>query len=195
MLARKLFLSAALIPVMAAITARAQDHHGGREAHVHGAAELLVVLEDAQLDIELRSPAMNLLGFESRARSPGQRARVESARASLANAAGLFQFDRGQCRLLEHTADFSSVVEEGAPRGGGHAQEQEHHHAHQNAHGHSDIEAHYSYRCEQPGRLETMSTAIPTLFPGIEALQVQWILGGRQGMTTLDNSDDHVIFR
>ena len=47
------------------LSADEHDHHYEQhQAHVHGEATLHVVVEGNTVEIELQSPAMNLLGFE-----------------------------------------------------------------------------------------------------------------------------------
>lgn len=216
---------AMLFIVLACSLAQAQEahqhHHQLHEmasgpsqtAHVHGIAALLVVLEGDQLDIELHSPAANLLGFEHRVSSPEQQDKVESAKEILGNASSLFQLDSAQCRLTDHTADFSSVTRESTQHDDDHYHhdhygndhydnshhnedhDADHHDQYHEAHGHSDIEAHYRYRCERSDRLDSLATNIITLFPGIQSLEVQWIMSGRQGAATLNSNQRHVIFR
>ncbi len=217
--------------------AQAQDHHDhnhddqqaasgiSQEAHVHGIAELFVVLEGEWLDIELHSPAMNLLGFEHQASSSEERAKINRVKDTLANADSLFQLGSAQCQLIEYALDFSSVIEEHAEhgekhRGNDHHDEEHHdeehhdeerhdneahdtdhhdtHHqseSHKDADRHSDIEATYHYRCKQPDRLDSLMTTIPAQFTGVESLKAQWIINGRQGAVTLDNSQRNVHFR
>lgn len=192
---------ASLLMLLAGSPSLAQHQHdthgvdldGTQEAHVHGVAELLVVLEGGQLDIEFRSPAINLLGFEHHANNPEQQAKVESVRKTLADADSLFQFDPPLCHIADHTANFSSVVE--APGHRGDKNETDDHDTHHKAHGHSDIDARYRYQCERPDQLRSLLANIPAQFPGIQSLQVEWIAGGRQGAATLDNSQRHIIFR
>jgi hypothetical protein len=202
MITYRTHLLAALLMLVAGSPIQAQDHHEtsekdtapSQEAHVHGIAELFVVLEGMQLDIELHSPAMNLLGFEHRASTPEQETIVERARKDLANVDRLFQLDPKSCHLTDHTVDFSAVVK--APDY--HDEDRDDsdgHNKHHKAHDHSDIEAHYRYHCERPDELLSLSTDISKSFPGIQSLQVQWVLRGRQGVKTLDNSQNHIVFR
>ncbi|USA42809.1 DUF2796 domain-containing protein [Spongiibacter taiwanensis] len=170
-----------------------EGHHQGHshEAHVHGVAELLIALEGEQLNIELHSPAMNLLGFEQRAQNPEQKAELVRVRGLLADAERLFQLESGRCQLLEHAVDFGGV-------GADASEHDEHEHDPEVGHAqakHSDIQAGYRYRCEQPDKLLSFVTDIPALFPGVASLQVQWIAGSRQGAATLDNNHRHVRFR
>lgn len=174
---------------------------GSGEAHVHGISELLVILEGVQLDIELHSPAMNLLGFEHRASSPEQLARLERVGDTLTDVERLFQLDSAGCRLIDHEVDFGSLVNTNAT--GDHHHNAEHnsdadpgdHASHSEAQTHNDIEARYRYQCQRPQQLDALSTRIASLFPGIRSLQVQWIVNGRQGAVTLDNNHQRIIFR
>jgi len=181
---------------------RGTDTGRRQEAHVHGIAELLVVLEGEQLDIELHSPAMNLLGFEHRARTPKQQALVQNAKNTLADTNNLFTLGSAQCQLVDLDVDVSRMLDEGVHHDTDHHDDESHHEEHdanhrdrQEEHGHSDIEARYRYRCEQPSTLDSLTTSIPVAFPGIESLQVQWIINGRQGAATLDNSRRHLNFK
>lgn len=184
---------------------RSQDHHEekhhhkeqAQEAHIHGLAKLLVVLEGEQLEIELHSPAMNLLGFEHRASTPEQQALVKNAKNTLANANRLFTFGLTQCQLIDHDVDISRMLDESVHHDKDHHDEKhdlDHHDRHEE-YDHSNIEARYHYRCARPDQLGSLRTSIPVEFPGIESLQVQWIINGRQGATTLDNIRHHLNFK
>lgn len=179
-----------------------------QQPHVHGLAELHVVLDGDQLEIEFHSPAMNLLGFEHRANNAEQHALVDKAKGTLAKAETLFQFQPSTCKLTLHETDFSSVT--GDKDGEEH--KDEHHVHHDNAshdkdehHGkehdkkgeerhHSDIKAHYHFQCKNPGELRLMTTSIPTVFPGVHALHAQWVINGHQGATTLDKQQRDIPF-
>jgi hypothetical protein len=156
------------------------------EAHVHGIAELHVVLEGTQLDIELHSPAVNLLGFEHHANTKQEQETVDQARRLLADSEKIFQFAPSVCTAISETADFSD--------------EPEHHEEHDakgehEEHHHGDIVVHYQFNCSSPEKLQRLSTTLQKQFPGIHTMEVQWIVSGRQGAVTLDNKQQHVYFR
>ncbi|CAA0108661.1 Uncharacterised protein [Halioglobus japonicus] len=162
-----------------------------QDAHVHGVAELLVVLEDDQLEIALHTPAQNLLGFEQHAQSAEQVAMVEHTKTTLANADDLFQFDPALCHLANHTTDFGAAAQ-------GHNVDEKGAEEHDNqaeATTHSNIEARYRFRCELPDQLISLSTGLSDVFPDIRLLHAQWIAGGRQGAITLDNDQRTILFR
>ena len=93
-----------------------EEHH----AHEHGVATLEVAIEAAQLAIQFRSPAMNLLGFEHRPRSAQDQAALSRALGWLRDPAAQFQpsNDAG-CRVAksevtppdwEHSTDHSEFA-------------------------------------------------------------------------------------
>lgn len=153
------------------------------ESHVHGMAELLVVLEGAVLNIEFRSPAMNVVGFEHRAKTREQKAAVKQARTRLADGENLFEFGPERCELIEQDVSVGDLLDD------------HHHEETDDSPRHSDIIAAYQFSCRQADTLKSFSTHLPKIFDGVESLQVQWIVHGRQGSAKLNNSRSSLTFR
>ena len=81
-----LALPFALLPLAIAHAADEHDHdhdheHGSLGAHEHGVGRLNAALDGQTLELELESPAMNLVGFEHVATSDADKAKVAAARA------------------------------------------------------------------------------------------------------------------
>ena len=111
------------------------DHsHDSLSAHEHGAAELDAALDGATLEIELRSPAMNLVGFEHAPRSDADKAKIAGARKQLEQPDSLFGLTPAAGCTLAKTELESPLFE------GGHSHEHEHEHEHE--HGEHGHEAH-----------------------------------------------------
>ena len=69
----------------------ASEHeHEQHEAHVHGEAQLLIAQEGNQLEIEFKSPAINIVGFEHKPSNAKQEASLEAAVATLKQPGQLF---------------------------------------------------------------------------------------------------------
>lgn len=189
----------ALFALLISNASTAGNEHGAHSvnaavtqgAHVHGVAQLLVVLEGDQLEIALHSPAQNLLGFEHYIHTSEQTAIVEHAQQALANAGVLFQFDPALCQLADHTSDFGAITHSDNVD----EKRAEEHNKHYVVNTHSNIEARYRFRCEQPEQLVSLSAGLSDVFPDIRLLDVQWIAGGRQGAITLDNDQRTILFR
>ena len=179
-----LALPFALLPLAAA---QASDHehehdhaeHGSLEAHEHGAARLNVVLDGQALELELESPAMNLVGFEHAAESDADKAKVAAARSQLQDPQALFGLGAGDCSLSETELESPLFEDE--------EHEHEEHHAHDkdSEHSeHSEIHAHYQLDCKKPGELKQLNLGeLFKRFPATEKIQVQLIgPNGQQGV-------------
>ena len=156
--------------------AHAHDHdeHGSLDAHEHGAARLNVVLDGQALELELESPAMNLVGFEHAATSDADKAKVAAARSQLQDPQALFGLGAGACTLSETELE-SALFED---------DEHEEHHADEADSEHSEIHAHYQLDCKKPGELKQLNLSeLFERFPATEKIQVQLIgPSGQQGV-------------
>jgi hypothetical protein len=136
-------------------------------------ASLNVTLDGQTLEIQLESPAMNLVGFEHEAKSDADKAKVATARKHLEQPQALFALPiEAKCALQE--SDLNS------PLFGGHEHEE---HEHADEHGHSDIDASYRFACANAEALQTLELgSFFGTFPGTEKLEVQLIgPSGQQG--------------
>lgn len=178
-------------------------HAGSQSPHVHGSAELHIVLDANQLSLALHSPAMNLLGFEHNASSPEQQAVVESTRINLAKANRFFLLNGGECTLNQQSADFSAILKTSEnihvddDQHNTELSSHEHHHEdhESNNDSHSNIEVTYRYTCAKPDKLHSITVSLQEVFPSIASLQVQWIVHSRQGAATLNHEHNKIHFR
>ena len=179
------------------------DHHEhdaskGQKAHLHGYAELKLVLDGNNMEITLDSPSANIVGFEHRASTPAQKDAVESARKVLESSKKLFKFKGTWCQLTEKYVDVSALLSAedlAAEEKDKHA---EHHHDHHD-HGsdeqiHSDVAATYKYYCKKGMNLRSVSIIMLDRFPAIEQLKVDWIKDGKQGSSDLSIKSKDVNF-
>ncbi|UUY08867.1 DUF2796 domain-containing protein [Pseudomonas sp. J452] len=183
-----LALPFALLP-LALANAQSHEHdhaeHGSLDKHEHGVASLNVALDGNTLEIQLESPAMNIVGFEHAASSAADQAKVAAVRQQLQQPQALFALPiEAKCTLKQHElqgALFAASADE-------HEHEHEHdeHGAHEQSEeqGHSDISAHYQFDCATPAALQTLELgSFFGSFPGTEKLDVQLIgPSGQQGV-------------
>jgi len=178
-----LALPFALLPLAAAHAAEEHDHeHGSLGAHEHGVGRLNAALDGQTLELELESPAMNLVGFEHAATTDADKAKVAAVRAQLEKPLTLFNLPKAagcvvarqelESPLFGDKPDADDDHDEDANAG------QEHHHDH------SEIHAHYQFSCSAPGALKTLDLAnIFNTFPATQKIQVQLISpSGQQGV-------------
>ncbi|MGY1450226.1 DUF2796 domain-containing protein [Pseudomonas chlororaphis] len=182
-----LALPFALLPLAIAHAAEKHDHdheHGSLGAHEHGVARLNAALDGQTLELELESPAMNLVGFEHAASTDADKAKVAAVRAQLEKPLALFSLPPAAgCVVVQQELEsplFGDKPEDhdedhdDAKNAGGH----EHHHEH------SEIHAHYQFTCATPGALKNLDLAgVFKTFPATQKIQIQLISpSGQQGV-------------
>ena len=183
-----LALPFALLPLAVAHAHEDHDHeHGSLGAHEHGVGRLNAVLDGQALELELDSPAMNLVGFEHVATSAADKAKVAAARKQLENPLALFNLPKaagcvvssqelnsplfGDKPEAEHDDDDHATDGKGAA-------------AHEHDHDHSEIHAHYQFTCATPAALGNLDLSqVFKTFPATQKIQVQLIgPSGQQGV-------------
>ena len=183
-----LALPFALLPLAVAHAHEAHDHeHGSLGAHEHGVGSLNAVLDGQALELELDSPAMNLVGFEHVATSAADKAKVAAVRKQLENPSALFNLPKaagcvvssqelnsplfGDKPEAEHDDDDHATDGKGAA-------------AHKHDHDHSEIHAHYQFTCATPTGLGNLDLSqVFKTFPATQKIQVQLIgPSGQQGV-------------
>ncbi|AYN14161.1 DUF2796 domain-containing protein [Pseudomonas monteilii] len=167
-----LALPFALLPLAVAHAHDDHDHdpaHGTLGAHEHGVAKLNAVLDGNTLELELDSPAMNLVGFEHAANSDADKAKVAAVRQQLEQPLKLFGLSAAAgCK--EDQQELESPLFGDAPKADEDGDEHEH------GHQHSDIGAHYQLTCANPDKLAQVDLApLFKAFPATQKINVQLI--------------------
>ncbi|MFM9384355.1 DUF2796 domain-containing protein [Pseudomonas sp. UV AK001] len=179
-----LALPFALLPLAIAQAADEHDHdheHGSLGAHEHGVGRLNAALDGQTLELELESPAMNLVGFEHVATSDADKAKVAAARAQLEKPLALFSLPAAAgCKVAGQKLE-SPLFGDKPDADDDHDEDAKGGEAHH--HDHSEIHAHYQFTCAAPGALNTLDLAnIFNTFPATQKIQVQLIgPSGQQG--------------
>ncbi len=158
-----------------AVMAENQRHH---EAHEHGAGQLNIAIDHTNLMIELSAPAMNIVGFEHAPNEKEDKDRVNHALNSLKDGLKLFApSTAAECSLISVKVATSLV-----------ATENHHENNHDDQHDaedhdeetHADFDATYTFSCEQPDKLESLTLALFSVFPGTHHLTTQVISNSGQ---------------
>ena len=165
------------------------------DSHVHGNAELNVVLMGQQLQVEFVSPAINLLGFERPPNTDEETATLNNTIEQLQRGGWLIEAFPTTCQLS--TEEFEApVYDEHESSEHDHEHESsEHDHEHEtsehNAEAHSNFRVTYLYDCDSAPRKQLKMLAFDH-YSGIETLTVQWIADQKQGYARL-NKDNPVL--
>ncbi|PVZ11496.1 MULTISPECIES: DUF2796 domain-containing protein [unclassified Pseudomonas] len=166
-----LALPFALLPLCAA-QAHDEHEHGSLGAHEHGTAQLNVALDGQTLEIELDSPAMNIVGFEHAATTAEQKAQAAAAQQRLDKPETLFALPAAAKCIAAQSEVNSPVFADAAPSK-----------AHE-GHEHADVDGHYQFQCDNPSALASIDFApFFKAFPGTHKIAVQAITGsGQKGL-------------
>ena len=169
------------------MSAADHTHHRQHGSHVHGVAQMNLAVEGEKVFIELESPAMNVVGFESQPSASAQRIAVREAAEKLEDGGSLLAFsEKAGCTLVSATID-SALLEHGEEEQAHGDSHEEHHdeetpegkHQHQaeaESHGtekHSEFEVSYQFTCASPKKLRALEVNIFEVFPGFEQIDAQ----------------------
>ncbi|KRP55888.1 DUF2796 domain-containing protein [Pseudomonas trivialis] len=187
-----LALPFALLPLAVAHAHEDHDHeHGSLGAHEHGVGRLNAVLDGQTLELELESPAMNLVGFEHLATTAADKAKVAAARKQLENPLALFNLPKAAGCVVS-TQELNSPLFGDKPEADhdddddadDHATDGKGAAAHEHHHDHSEIHAHYQFTCATPTALSNLDLSqVFKTFPATKKIQVQLIgPSGQQGV-------------
>ena len=165
------------------------------DSHVHGNAELNVVLMGQQLQVEFVSPAINLLGFERPPNTDEETATLNNTIEQLQRGGWLIEAISTACQLS--TEEFEAPVydEHDSSEHDHEHESSEHDHEHESsehdAEAHSNFRVTYLYDCDSAPRKQLKMLAFDH-YSGIETLTVQWIADQKQGYARL-NRDNPVL--
>ena len=156
-------------------------------SHVHGNAELNVVLMEKQLQVEFVSPAINLLGFERPPITDVESATMNNTIKQLQHGGWLIEGVPSTCQLS--TEEFEApFFEERESNNHDHEHESSKH----EAEAHSNFRVRYLYDCDAALKKQLRILAFDH-YNGIETLTVQWITNQMQGYTQLSR-DNPVLY-
>ena len=186
-----LALPFAMLPLAVAHAADEHDHeHGSLGAHEHGVGRLNAALDGKTLELELESPAMNLVGFEHVATSDADKAKVAAVRAQLEKPLALFNLPTAAGCVVENQELESPLFGDKPDADDDHDEDAKDEDGHEHHHDHSEIHAHYQFTCATPAALKSLDLAnIFTRFSATQKIQVQLIgPSGQQGVEVTDKA-------
>ena len=161
-----------------------QQNHRQHGAHEHGSARLMLAIEGNELEMELISPAMNLVGFEHQPANPQQRKAVYQAIDTLKAADRLFILPKPATCTLQKVEVETGLAADG--HGHGHDENR------QGKASHAEFHAHYHFRCNNIAELKQIDVQLFSHFPATHELDVEMITGSGQKAVEL-NHDHHKL--
>lgn len=172
------------------------------DAHEHGVAEMNIVWEKEDLNIELLSPAFNITGFENKAANHEQEEAIAKIEKKLNLPSELFSFKDDACKVLkaeikspfeEHT-DHEKHEEKGHDE---HAMHDNHddHDEHESS-THSEYEISYQFSCpNSKPELTIAAVNVFKHFPNMEKIIVQWLSATQQSSAILTKKSNTITLK
>jgi len=193
-------LAAASVPIFLAPVALAAEHeHREHDAHAHGHGTLDIVVEGDQALIELRIPAVNVVGFEHAPRDDAEHEAVRRALEPLRDGGSLFMLSAdADCAVEEAAADIVSLSDEhhhdeGDHEADEHAAHDDEHEAHEHEGSetgageeeHSELRATYRFRCDAPEQLSQVDVRVFEHLHDVEEISARVVTPTAQSATDL----------
>jgi hypothetical protein len=117
---------------------------------------LKIAVEGQNVQMELESPANDIIGFEHAPKNNKQKVAIENALSELQDAAGIFfPSSEANCKIDENSAEFE--IEEG------------------HSETHSGFHVIWKMTCSDPKRLTNLETTFFELFPKAKEIEVEII--------------------
>ena len=165
------------------------------EAHEHGAARVMMAMEGEKLQLEFEVSSDSLVGFEHIPEIDKDREVFATAMTTLSNPSKLFGFpDEAECmpvgiRVSQTLFPVEGEHHDDSKSGKDHDHDKEGDHDEHGKEAHSEFHASYLWNCHHADDLESLQTRLIKVFPRIEEVRVQWIVGDRQGAMEFENQD------
>ncbi|MBR9883136.1 MAG: DUF2796 domain-containing protein [Oceanospirillales bacterium] len=194
-MARLLHTATALILAALSGSASAQD---SLAPHVHGAAELQVVLDGQLLSLSLQSPAYNLVGFEHAPKTEEEKAMLAELDTTMRSPSNWIKLpDAAGCAL-----DHAEVGQHEEMTLNDHDDEHSHDHDHDHENGsnaehmdeHMDLSFDYRLTCRSPQAIESATVTLFERYPALESIEAQ-IISETQSIQTLGADNPQIRFK
>lgn len=151
------------------------------DTHVHGAAEMNIVVDGKKIVVEFRSPAEGLMGFEHEAKTDADKKKRDAAMQSIKERFGqMVLFDK-KMGCTSQPGETSLVRADGGDS-------KDHKHGkgdHKKSGEHREVRATHHFTCEQDPAGSRVRFAVTKMFPGIHDLKVQVLSGTEQSGATI----------
>ena len=139
--------------------------HEQHEAHVHGKAEMNILIDEKTFIFELNSPALNFLGFEHEPETNEEKETVNQVSKMLLDYKNIISIPGMNCE--------KSQIEISVPYGD-EKEEDGHHHGENDDDEHSEYYLFYSIACKDINNIEQINIKLFDNFPGFESVNVKW---------------------
>ncbi|WP_159821518.1 ZrgA family zinc uptake protein [Colwellia sp. 20A7] len=144
--------------------------------HVHGVSELTVAVEKQSIELEIKYPAIDILGFEHKAKTAKDIEITNDVKIILSQHEELFAFTNSECLLMDQQLDISSIHNMNNTEDEKHNNKEVKHH---------EVIASYHYHCKEVPTLLTITVNAFDHFSAIHQINTRWLTEEQQGSVLL----------
>ncbi len=157
------------------------------QAHIHGMGEVLIVEEDKRWQIEIIIPAIDILGFESKASSTEQISKLKSILNILRSSDDILKLPNF-CRVISNNNNLESFMSQR------NVDKKTHSHSlvHDSHSQHSNVSIKIIAECEE--QIDRIVIELFKIAQTIESLSTQYIIDGKQGFVELKPTEPILAF-
>ena len=182
--------SATEIPAKTGTTTEtAETETRSADSHIHGDANLAIVLEGSRLSVEFESPVYNLLGYEHLPNTDAQRDTLEKAEATLSDPSAIL-VTNAEAGCAPLPVEWDVHIFDDTDHAHSHGNDD-----HDGDHAeHRDVLVTYSYDCASPSDLRSASVELLKAFPLMDDLDVVYLGPDTQTSFELNQSETDIAF-
>lgn len=160
-------------PLMLAPAAHAEDAARQMDAHVHGESAFQIAVEGNRVEVVLRAPGADIVGFEHEAESDADKALIEAALETLSDPANVLTMPQSAgCQIKEAEVDL---------HGGDNRDHDKHDHDAEAEGGHTEFHAQYTFDCTDPAALTRIDLPFFESFENAMEVHAEYVLGTGAG--------------
>lgn len=152
-------------------------------AHVHGNAELTIAIDKNSIDLNLAAPAESLLGFEHKATTPNELAKLSAMRKYLSQHTNVINFSGSECLIKEINIDTNDILD---------TNHQESDHSHKLSH--AEVTMNYQYDCAKGNNISSATVQLFKYFKTLEKIDVMWLNASKQSFVELNERNIEIRF-
>ena len=144
------------------------------KAHMHGYGTLNIAVEGNVVEMELKAPGADIVGFEYTARTDADKAKLIAAKKSLGEPGALFVLSSAAvCEAVSWDVHYTKEHEDGNYKGHKHGDNRgEPDKPGDETSEHGEFHAHYKFTCANASALSAIRFTYFKSFPGADALKV-----------------------
>ena len=162
--------------------------------HQHGVGELVFVTEGQKVEIEIKIPGGDVLGFEHAPESKEDSLKISNAQSYLEKAGTWLLFPKGaSCKQLKSNVKYEEEAQQ--RHAGNHHHHGDHHHHEEHEEktvaGHFEFKGVFNFSCKSPNKLKNIQLGLFDRFPSLAKINYTAV-GKRQTQGSLNKKQNAI---